>query len=144
MTHCDAGQTRCIGRFQFGQIFLPVTILVSPEVFEKIPGKDAAVVTIIENDPNGVVSYRFNGSDADVFFSGLKFALPRAVTAHFCGRGVDPEQLCGDLDTIISPYEFEGVRDFVVCDFFGGLHKGYRMKRDKSVSLTRLARWLST
>ena len=60
--------------------------LTIAQVVKVVPSKNAAVVTIIKGNTNGVVAYGFYGFNADILFAGLQNPLLFRVASDFSRR----------------------------------------------------------
>ena len=100
MTATAADRARCgvdIARqplsFDLLQVFLPQFVVMLAQIVEKVPGVEAAVVSVREDEAHGVGADRFDALDVDVALAGLQCFLARAVTTCFRRRGVHPQVL---------------------------------------------------
>src|SRR5215470_15875246 len=79
------------------EVLSPQPIAIQPEFVEVIPGIDAGVVAVGKLRLDRIAADRLDTDDLNVLFADLQDFLPRAVTAHLCGRAIDPQQLVRQL-----------------------------------------------
>jgi hypothetical protein len=70
------------------QVFLPQFVVVLAQVVEHVPGVEAAVVAIRENQAQRIGADRLDAFDIDIALAGLQGFLTRAVTTGFSRRRV--------------------------------------------------------
>src|SRR5690606_29246955 len=85
--------TRQSARLELRQVVAPQAVLLLAQPIEVVPRIDAAVVQVVEADPDGVGADRLDRHDADVAAAGDDLLLAGAVPLDL-GRGaLDPQQL---------------------------------------------------
>ena len=87
---------------QSSKVVLPERTLILSQLKQIVPAVNAAVVTVIKVDFNGVVADRLNVLNRDVSFAGLKHFLAPAVTAHFSRGGIHAQKFGAENDRLPS------------------------------------------
>ena len=67
------------------KVVLPALLLLASQLVQIVPGIDAGIVTIVENQLQGVVADRFYFPDSELDLAYLQYFMPRTVAAHLCG-----------------------------------------------------------
>src|SRR5262245_52389845 len=75
------------------QVALPLLRAFLPQFVKILPGVQAAVMAIVEDQANRVVSDRFDLGDDDILFADLQRLLSRAVAANLGGRRIHAQVL---------------------------------------------------
>src|SRR5690606_13340738 len=78
---------------QTGEILRPQRFLPAADLVEVVPGVQAAVVTVREHRLDRVVAHRLEAEYVYVALALLQHLLTGAVSAHFGGRRVHPQEL---------------------------------------------------
>lgn len=73
------------------QVFLPQFVVVLAQIVEHVPGIEAAVVPVRENQAQRIGADRFDTFDIDIALAGLQGFLTRAMTTGFSRRRVDAQ-----------------------------------------------------
>lgn len=106
------------GFFQFLQIISPQRLLARSELVEVLPGKQAAVVTVIEGYFQRILARGFYLAQAYVDFPDLQ--NPIAVALDFGGGRVHAQKLSRQVVLLAGGvFEREGFRGFVQVDGVG-------------------------
>src|SRR6185369_16458345 len=85
--------------FDLLQIFLPEFVAMQAEIVKEVPGIDAAIVPVAEDQPQRIGADGLDALDADIAFSGLQRLLPGPMPAGLGRRGEDPQKFAGELET---------------------------------------------
>ena len=78
-------------RLERGEIVAPALVVLAAELVEIVPGIDAGVVQIVEDDAHGVIADRLDGDDADMGAPGDQRLLAGAVALHLGRRAFDAQ-----------------------------------------------------
>src|SRR4029077_11303647 len=79
------------------QIACPVRCGFASQVVQQVPRIQAGVVTIVENEPDGVVADGFNGGNPYAFLAGLQRSLASAMSLHLRRRRKHAQILEGEF-----------------------------------------------
>ncbi len=71
------------------QVFLPQFVVMLAQVVEHVPGIEAAVVPVRENQAQRIGTDRFDTFDLDIALAGLQRFLARAMATGLSRRRVD-------------------------------------------------------
>src|SRR5690606_25846065 len=69
--------------FEAIQVRLPLGLAVATKLVQIRPGIEPGVVSVIEHQPDRIVSYRLDLRDDDLVFAQLQGFLSRSVSADF-------------------------------------------------------------
>src|SRR5574343_1385707 len=83
------------------QIFLPEGVAVLSEVVQEIPGIQAAIVPIREDQPQGVSADRFDALDIDMTLAGLQDFLTGSMSTRLGRWGVHAQELEVEFVTLV-------------------------------------------
>jgi hypothetical protein len=78
-------------------IALPVRSPISSQLMQIPPREQTGVVTVIEDDLDGVLPDGLHGSDADILFIEHQHFLSRTMPFYFRGGRMHPQVLKGQL-----------------------------------------------
>src|SRR5262249_40388604 len=87
---------RCAGTSFF--ITRPVGSAISPELVEVPPGEQTRVMSVIEDDFDGILPDRLHRTDSHIFLPEHQDLLSRAMPLDFGGGRVHPEVLEWQLE----------------------------------------------
>lgn len=76
----------------------PVGHLIPPELIQVPPREKSGVMTVVEDDLDGVLTYRLDSADTHVFLTQHQHLLPRTVSFDFGGRGMHAKVLEWQLE----------------------------------------------
>jgi hypothetical protein len=76
----------------------PIGRVVSSELVQIPPGEQAGVVSVVEDEFDGILSDRLDSADPDVFLSEHQHFLTRAMPFDFGGGRMHPQVLEGQLE----------------------------------------------
>ena len=69
------------------------------KLVQVLPGIQAGVMSIIEDNPDSVMSNRFQCVYSHIFLAGLQDFLARSMASHFGRRRVHPQVLERQFET---------------------------------------------
>jgi hypothetical protein len=76
----------------------PIGRLVSSELVQIPPGEQTGVMSVVEDEFNGILSDRLDSADPDVFLPEHQHFLARAMPFDFGGGRMHPQVLEGQLE----------------------------------------------
>jgi hypothetical protein len=110
-----------VGRAQTSfLISLPVRGPIASQLMQIPPGEQTRVVTVVEDDLDGVLPDGLHGSDADVLFAEHQHFLPRPMPFHLRGGRMHTQVLEGQLKpAAVVKTHFQQSRSAADLDFSG-------------------------
>jgi hypothetical protein len=66
-------------------IALPIGSPIPSQLMQIAPGEQTGIMTVVEDDLDGVLAYGLHGSDADILFAEHQYFLSRTMSLHLRG-----------------------------------------------------------
>src|SRR6185437_14813811 len=111
------------------QVMGPLGFAVAAQLVEVLPGVEAGVVAVVEDQLHGVLADRLDGADADGLFTEHQGFLAGAVALHLGRGGIDTQVLERQLEpAAVLESDFQQAGGPAELDFYGvgvGRHLHY-------------------
>ena len=114
---------------QLDQVVLPVLLASIVEFPEVIPGVDARIVAVVEDDAYRIVAHRFKLLDPDVSLSGLQYAFGFRMAANLRRWRKHAQEFCAQYRRRVAVVDLQGLRVAVVGNG-DGIHNVFTDSKD--------------